>query len=299
MNDHQRQKKNQFESINTGPCIRTIKTPNFEVSSLEEANAVVERIRSKEVYAEPRHVRFLPSGCLEANGHQWPLSDIGLESLCRHIRLPVQYARRISVDLLATNVNRLLSETTSDILVRAQEWPQMTAIAITCVIGGRYRPLPYQVLLKCLGSAQKSLAFQAERINLSPSLFRAEVTMGKENPILPGDYFRYGCELIASENALVQSVSIRSYIYRLVCTNGAVLPETFEHMSFKPSRRTSTEQLISFLEHGITRSYKSAKDIDNAIHVLSQQRLTVSDSAWLYEHLRRRVPVEILGAFHS
>ncbi len=277
--------------------ITNIKTPYFKVSAIEEANEVVKTVRTQDIYAEPNNIRFLPSGCLEANNHRLPLADIGFLTLCHYLNIPVQYGLRIPIDLLTTNVNRLLKESNKEILIRAQLWPGMKLMAITCVTNGKYRAFPYRNLLSSLSSVQKDLEYNVERIIISPSLFRAEFTIGKELDVLPNDFYKFGSEIIASENAMFPSVSIRSYVFRLVCTNGLILPDVYDHFSFKPMQNVQTNDLTCLLGSAIKSTWSSSKNIKEVLNSVAQKKLSEGHSFWLYQHIRNKVPADTLKNF--
>lgn len=277
--------------------IQPIRTPNFQKYTLEEAQDLLNQVSTDTVFAENQNIHLFPSGILEVNGHRWPLADIGLQSLCKRLKIPLSYALKIPLDLLANNVNRLLIDAQREFFVQAQHWPQMKTKAVTCFARSSYRPLPYRTLTRAIVEIQKKFSYRVEKIGLSPALFLAEVTTGDEISILPNDIFRFGGEIVSSENAWIQEVFINPFIFRLVCSNGLISKDKFDDYSFNPSPRLVFDGIKDLVESGLKWAFSAAKDLIELLPGICSKYVKGEHAVWIFKKLGRKVAKKVFQSF--
>lgn len=156
----------------------------------------------------------------------------GLESFCKILGIPTQFARVIPEELLLTNIQRLSNERASD-SVTVLERPNGE---IASIVKAPYKEIPYADVLSSFIDRVPS------EIALSETLMRALFIYDKEK--VPGfddslDTFYIHENLLASINGSVK-LQATAGLYRTQCTNSFILPlfgKLSANYQFEPEKR--------------------------------------------------------------
>lgn len=156
---------------------------------------------------------------LEIEGtKKFALRENGFKNLLSELGMPFGYASNIPNDLLQDSVNRLI-KTYGDfeVLVRSQDGE------IRGMLEPNYVPLDCETLVGRLDKCTKAGLIPARLQYDGDSVVASLVTDKAITATKVGDISKIGISLETSDINLSQLMA-GSYLYRLACTNGAVLP---------------------------------------------------------------------------
>lgn len=164
-----------------------------------------------------------PSG---RNKQFFRLSDTARQQLTSRLDIPWNFAERLRLEqpaLLDRTVNTLLRNKPEQRLIR-------TLSGDTCraYLSPSYKILDNGDFLRTvlpLFTQQPDLTLQESY--LTDSHLQMTILQGEQKnvDVRPGDAVRYGVVLLNSEVGL-GSLSVASFVHRLVCTNGLIIPES-------------------------------------------------------------------------
>ena len=156
-------------------------------------------------------------------GESYALNDTARAQLATRLEIPYRYAERLRLEeprLLDQNLNTLLRRSNEKRLIRTLG-PQCRA-----VLSPSYRILDHYAFLGTVLPmlAQLPDAKLNEAYLTETHLHLSLVFQSAQGYVKPGDPVRYGVMLANSEVGM-GSLSVWSFIHRLVCSNGLVITE--------------------------------------------------------------------------
>lgn len=155
---------------------------------------------------------------------QYGLKESGLSSLLGRIRMPVDYAYRIPDDMFIDDVNRLIKENHNGEITANIQGGNVRAIH-----SGKYLPITNAEIIDSFQF--KDFNPKVKRIHISDEYMSLALTNpNKRVKVKVGDEIEFGFELNNSETGF-KRFSLNEYIYRLICTNGAVAEDTQSSVS--------------------------------------------------------------------
>lgn len=192
-----------------------------QVESLDEALTSWEGYRPTIETRPIQDLSFEIEGFL-VNGEK---SDITSEALfggfCKALRIPRAYAQRIPTSLLAENINELVRGQ-SDLIVDVARSPQGY---VTNVCKSTLTLPTDRVITALQDKTQEEGQFDFKRIGIGDRGLSVQFVDSALEEIEPevGDITQVGYDIWNSENGFGSLVG-NSYLHRLVCENGAVMP---------------------------------------------------------------------------
>ncbi|OGR97801.1 MAG: hypothetical protein A2V88_09325 [Elusimicrobia bacterium RBG_16_66_12] len=195
--------------------------------TLQEVAAEIERQRgAKKDYLAPTSQLELQSNgeLLRVNGKgNFELTGTAHGQIAQHIGIPQKYYDKMKAEapgLLASNVNHWLHSSSEARMVRTLDGKARA------VLSRRYRPLDYSDLAEAVLPEIIKAGCRVESVALTDSrLYIKAVTERLSFEVKKGDVVQAGIVVLNSEVGM-GSVKVEPMIFRLVCTNGMIVPES-------------------------------------------------------------------------
>lgn len=150
---------------------------------------------------------------LIVNGNEYDITDVGFAQLCGKLRAPADFVARLDPDLRATTLNRLLSHSGKDVMVRTE------GDRVRGVLGPRYAAVSNLDLVTGLMAQQPNAL---ARYTLSESALDLQVIGRNEvQDLVPGSRLKLGTHITNSEVGLAK-LRIEGLVVRTICLNGMI-----------------------------------------------------------------------------
>lgn len=189
----------------------TLQSQNF---SYEKSNIV-----------STRDLCLTENGNVLFSGEEYPITRVGLESFCNILSIPNVFARKIPLDLLRSNLDRLSGDFEKPVHVVQRKSDK----AIVNVIKESCRPVSSEGILQRIpDSFIENRTGGKHPATLSTYGIRAFYGYDMPTEVEPevGDIIRFGKEVFNSD---VGQGDLKASLFalRLMCTNGATMPISF------------------------------------------------------------------------
>jgi hypothetical protein len=260
-------------------------------STLEEALAACESIfRYARAEIELGRIFLDDELRLSFNGVSYHLTEKAFDDLCTLLSIPVKFAKGIPTDLVEKIVNRLrdLHQETVVVIHRdevvvgilsPQKWLRSRAkIHRPC-----YMPVTNLQVLQMIEKVWKNRAIQ---IIISDSGLKVN-SISPELSVEPkvGDITKLGLTIISSETGGPMPQA-KGYALRLICQNGATLPEDFGILRFSTDWRVSMDRRLEAFAEGLRNFALELERIHKAYQELVSTNLNICLFYNLYRQLR-------------
>ncbi|GEM_PF-6023650 len=200
-----------------------------------------------------------PEGTFTLRSHSraYTLTEKAFDDLCALVELPADFAKRIPTDLIAAIVERLkyLHQQTAVLIARDATIvgivnPAKWAHSRAKVHRPHYLPVGNAQLLRAIERSWNDLG-EPPRISLADSGLRVEL-LDRRLALEPevGDITRVGLTITGSETGGPMPQA-RGYTLRLICSNGATVPERFGLLRFDTDWRVRLETRLRAFELGL------------------------------------------------
>ena len=244
------------------------RSPENHFSVIQPAKEYISNIKTKDIYIEnPSEVKVLPSGELLYYRYKIPVSDYGFESICNSLGIPVYYAKKISANLAAANINGLLKERNKDFFIRTQNIPPDKSFYVTSFLNESYCSLKHSRILNFLEEEK----IVVKDIWYSPKLLRITLLF-EENKIevSAADIITSGCEITNSENGF-SNLTFLPLLYRGLCSNSSILPKRVYSNSYRIYRSYTKFQIRSILESGIENANMNITNLKDPLIIMQDK----------------------------
>ena len=164
-------------------------------------------------------VRAIPFG----GGQPLLLHDLALRQLASRVQVPIDYLKRCPKNLADLNLGYWTQQTPvrRESLFRTIQGNQVRSIHTDS-----YQPFDDVDVLPLVAEALGDDEVQVQLFNQDDNYTHLRLIFPRQvAEARPGDYL-YGAIHISNSETGLRSVQISSLVYRLVCTNGLVRPET-------------------------------------------------------------------------
>jgi hypothetical protein len=256
---------------------------SFSTQSIEAALEACEMLFRYEKPAIAVDQLFLEENLtLAFNGARYRMTEPAFDDLCALLKVPVNFVKGVPLDLRATIVDRLAREHQQLVvpvhrdgivvgIVDPQKWTRSRAKGETN--RPRFEPVTNLHTLQMIKNLWTDLA-EPPRIVIADTGVRVEM-LTSPVPLepQPGDITRLGLVLTSSETGGPLPLA-RGYTLRLVCTNGAVLPEDFAHVRFNSDRRIQLEARLQIFAAQMQGMAVDVARLQQAYARLPEERLT-------------------------
>lgn len=194
---------------------------------------------------------------VRCNGRRYQPTEKGLDDLGSVLKIPTQFAHTIPTDLLATIVGRLKQDHARSVVLVTRDDVLVGVVDPLKWTGSRarshppqFRPVTGVELLRMVQTVWPHLD-DALQITLADSGVRVELHL-PELALEPevGDVTEVGLAVTTSETGGPLPVA-RGHTLRLVCTNGATLPEAIGLTRFSSDWRVALDRRLAAFEAGL------------------------------------------------
>jgi len=194
---------------------------------------------------------------LTFNGNRFRLTEKGFEDLCKIVKVPVNFAKIIPADLVVSIIERLkfLHQQTvvpisrDDVIVGIVD-PMKWTHSRAKVRRPQYLPITAPQILHLIEKVCKDRDDPLS-ITIADSGLLIEVT---DSSLLiepkPGDVTQIGFAITASETGGPMPQA-RGYTLRLICSNGATVPEIFGLIRFNTDWRVNLNRRLEAFGAGL------------------------------------------------
>jgi hypothetical protein len=156
------------------------------------------------------------------NGHKCGISSLAHEQIGQRVGIPKKYydkMREASPALLAQNVNHWFRHTPERRMVRTLDG------MVRAFLSERYRPLDNIDMAQAVLPSIAGMECQIISAELTDRrLYIKAVTKKLESEVRPGDVVQAGI-VVSNSEVGCGSVKVEPLIYRLVCSNGLIVPD--------------------------------------------------------------------------
>jgi len=167
-------------------------------------------------------------GTVVVNGEEMPMTKTAYSQMLGRLRIPESFANRIDERLLVTNIRRLMKDN------QEKEWVVKSGLKddvryIRGIVTPRYQPLyDSEVLRKTKTHIEtNNVAVDGWDINSNETSMRLTARLPAD--IAPttnvGDISKVGIDVVNGTSGMAK-LGINLFVYRLVCSNGMVVPES-------------------------------------------------------------------------
>lgn len=172
-------------------------------------------------------------------------TPLALEQIAGHIGLPMRYLKKLQQEnpnLLDLNINTLLMQQPRPRLVRLLDGQ------VRAFLSNRYRRLDNDALLESLWPVFDDLGgLEVGSAELSPHrLYHKMVSPRLRGEVRVGDEVQAGL-VISNSEVGAGAITVELLIYRLVCTNGAIVGKGIGHL-----RRNHSGSILKPCQEGIS-----------------------------------------------
>ena len=208
-------------------------------------------LKSFEVLSTERYPNLLISERIDSSsGIELKMTDHSIGQLCHKLEIGTSYIRKCLPfpELVTKNLNHWIEHTKSrNLMVRTKD---DTARAI---LSDRYKRIDNELvavktldMLSKMGAKVEYGSYNGDQLNITATLPELEGEVQKDD-LVTGGVTITNCEIGTS------SLRVQPFVYRLVCTNGMVVPEylgTFlaKHVGKKLETPNEDEQAIKVVD---------------------------------------------------
>jgi len=177
-------------------------------------------------------------------GESHTLKPIAQRSISNRLGIPYPYLKRCPEDIQAMNMNHWVKKEKNDQLLFRFDGPDVRAVFTT-----KYTPVDCFEVMERLDSLGYGPETEVQ-CHLDPEFMSLSIPDGNKAFNINGDRFKPGISISNSEVGLA-SLSVASFILRLVCTNGMVaktdVSASYRHVSTKVL--TEFPQILDKVSH--------------------------------------------------
>lgn len=234
----------------------------------------------KSTGADLKEIDISKDGTLSVGSLACPMTDWAFESLCQLLKIPVPFARSIPPELLLQNLNKLKEENNQRVTLL------LSRDTVINVVPNPYHPAGNaDMLLRLKKEVVPEMALELGDIRISDR--GMEVSFLKEGVAVepaPGDITRFGLRVSNSETGW-RGAKAGFYLFRLVCTNGAIVSNNWGTAEWDYDYRISRERsLQNFIGQIIKLNVDFAKFEDSYNRLLDRELMAVE-----FVNVRRRM----------
>ncbi len=191
-------------------------------SDLDEVREHLSKRNRFDLELPLKNVSIDDLGAFRAGKAEGRLTEPAMRGLARQLRIPEGFVRDMPADLFTYTVGRLVRD--RDDMVRIHTEDDL----VTGIMPGNYLPVRHELVAQWLKGRRSGV-----HATLSPTYMRVTLPNQESAPVLPGDMYQSGSEIVNHENGL-GALEVRQYVLRLVCLNGLVTPQTTASYSRQP-----------------------------------------------------------------
>ena len=253
--------------------IRLITPPTKRPATVDELNALVNSHSNVDTIVRLGDMK-LENDKLDIGGASMAVREGGMRDLLSKLHMPFGYAASIPNDLLYDSVNRLLKTYADwEVLLRTQD------NEVRGVLEPTYVPLDSSALAERLKSTA-SVGLLPARISYDgDSLTASFVSDQKITAVDKGDITQIGVTLETSDTNRF-NLSAGAFLYRLVCTNGAIAPAAMGGGVNFSQRKVSPDTVWSLFDDGYQRILKTMSEMDSEFLIRLQGK-KVDAAGWV------------------
>lgn len=237
-----------------------------------------------------RSLSLTDAGLINYKGENVQITRGGFSSLCKILSIPNAFAHKIPFDLLQENINHLKGDFETPIKVVTR--PSDGAIVNVC--REKFCPIFSDSFLTYfdfpfLSDGRKTMV-STYGIQLSFAFpFEANVT-----PTV-GDTISFGREVVLSDGGFSEPTT-KLVAYRLVCSNGAVMPVVFGSYTLKRGNLTEKDAVELFYAKVDCLNYQ-ANQFTRAFDIMWRESVFDEDLVNTVSSVQRIVNNPVLGDF--
>lgn len=239
-----------------------------EVTSLEEARVWAEKNPYKVEELKTDDLRFTDSGALLLGNSASKFSTDGFKRFCRALDLPHRFAMHLKNDLLVHNVNQLLQGHDQKKLYFTSR-DDGSGVIVNVSPKEVKSPINHADLLEQFhenGLRVKRIRLSDRGMNMSLSSPNSTV-----EPAV-GDISEIGVSVENSETGFGKTFG-QLFLFRLTCSNGAVVPYQFGYAERITSVKLPVEQVISNFFNQLRKMLEGTERIKIALNQLHEMKL--------------------------
>lgn len=164
-------------------------------------------------------LRFGEDGAVEQNGSRFPVTSVGVRGISRRIQgPPFYYLEHAPTDIAVRNLNYFLPSADGNIRLVIE------GDVLVGAVPASYEPVRHEILVDALTHVKKGFELHSWRCGnegLSMRFTSPEFTFEPKE----GDELRAGVDVSNPDCDRGRGLDVTGTIFRMICSNGAVVPE--------------------------------------------------------------------------
>jgi Domain of unknown function (DUF932) len=238
-------------------------------------------------------ISLRPDGTLQTPAGEWRVTRQFLEGVAKAIELPLPYAYKIRPELFCENVAQRQVDAAKPITIS-----RVGDVATGLIVdkATRYRPAHTVDVVQAI---RRTLDLELRRASVSYEGVDIELAVpGRVVEPVRGDVIEVGVAVSNSESGGRQ-LKASSYSYRLVCTNGAVMADSFGLVRWPNDVRMTYAACLRAFEKGVVQLCESLEPVASSYQRAVDQRVPDDEfwNAWrrVAQHVPRTEADDVLG----
>lgn len=164
-------------------------------------------------------LRFSEEGALEQNGARFPVTSVGVRGISRKLNgAPFYYLERAPTDIAVRNLNYFLPSADGNIRLVIEKDVLVGAVP------ANYEPVKHGLLVDALARIRDGFDLQGWRCDNDGLFMRFTSSEFSFEP-QEGDILRAGVDVSNPDCDRGKGLDVTGAIFRMICSNGAVIPE--------------------------------------------------------------------------
>jgi hypothetical protein len=262
-----------------------------EFDELVDVLSTTHRVEHEQTSLESISLRS--DGTLRTPSGEWRVTRNFLEGVAKAIELPLPYAYKIRAELFCDNFSQRQVDASKPITI-SRVGEVVTGLIVDKTT--RYRPAHTVDVVQAI---RRTLDLELRRASVSYEGVDIELAVPGRvvEPVL-GDVLEVGVAISNSESGGRQ-LKASSYSYRLVCTNGSMMPDSLGLVRWPNDIRMTYAACLRAFEKGVAELCGSLEPVVSS-YMRAVERRVPDDEFWnawrrVAQHVPRADADEVLG----
>ncbi len=216
--------------------IKTINHPDRVFETLEEAIEGLPAAEPRAIVVPTHEILMTGEGLKVGETDVFPLATSGLKAMFKRLKIPFKFGTEIlPTEDAVRDVNSLLTVAESNVMLMVRP-DDNSVVGFT---NDEFTPVPYRDLLQIIVPPEGA---EVEKIRANDENMVVNIVKDRDIEPVEGDISKVGNRIVTS-NTGFSDLHINTFLFRLVCSNGATVSKEFGGASFNLRGRSSRDIL--------------------------------------------------------
>ena len=283
-------------NVNKGVALFDNESVNKDYFDLDDALADLEAMEATQTDVNIRANEVVFGGAngklhIENDGSSYRMTETAHNQMLSRLGIPGLFASRIPMDLLSTNINRLLNEYSGKNKWKIRTRELNNERYIRAIVTEKYKVLNDSEVIRNTQKYVDDNKSEIDNWGVSWGEDMMRITGKMPIEIAPknnvGDITKVGIA-IGNGTTGITSLKVNTYLYRLVCSNGMVVPESIGGIR----KAHVGKEFDAVMNEGFDTAFASVTAVADMWNTIAE--LNLSDaSANKIQRIREKVEIVI------